>query len=43
MKILSQELETQNRIIKFFQQTFRYDYFGNWQDRENSNIEKVEE
>ena len=31
---------TQNRVVKFFQQTLDYDYLGDWQDREgNKNIE----
>lgn len=31
---------TQNRVIKFFQEKLGYEYLGNWQDRENSNIEE---
>ncbi|WP_346350516.1 HsdR family type I site-specific deoxyribonuclease [Oceanimonas sp. AH20CE76] len=34
------ERETQNRVVRFFQNELGYDYLGNWQDREgNRNIE----
>lgn len=34
------ERETQNRVVRFFQNKLGYDYLGNWQDREhNRNIE----
>jgi type I restriction enzyme R subunit len=31
---------TQNRIIKLFRKTLKYNYLGNWEHRENSNIEE---
>ena len=32
---------TQNRVIELFQQELKYQYLGNWEDREdNSNIEE---
>ncbi len=35
------ERETQNRVVKLFQDKLDYRYFGNWEDREeNSNIEE---
>lgn len=34
------ERTSQKRIIKYFQQVLGYDYLGNWQDRQNSNIEE---
>ncbi len=35
------ERNTQNRIIKFFQEKISYEYLGNWETREgNSNIEE---
>ena len=35
------ERQTQNRVIKFFQEALGYEYLGNWEHRkENSNIEK---
>lgn len=35
------ERKTQNRIVKVFCDRLGYDYFGNWEDRENnSNIEE---
>jgi type I restriction enzyme R subunit len=35
------ERNTQNRIIKFFQEKLGYEYLGNWETREgNSNIEE---
>ncbi len=35
------ERETQNRIVKFFENQLDYKYYGNWQDRaNNSNIEE---
>jgi len=34
------EKKTQQRIVKLFHDTLRYDYLGNWTDREgNSNVE----
>jgi type I restriction enzyme R subunit len=37
------ERATQNRIVKWFQETLKYDYLGNWEEREgNSNIEEGE-
>lgn len=34
------ERVTQDRIVRFFRNQLKYDYFGNWQyDRTNSNIE----
>ncbi|WP_395044664.1 type I restriction endonuclease subunit R [Flavobacterium sp.] len=37
------ERATQNRIVKWFQETLKYDYLGNWEEREgNSNVEEVE-
>ncbi|MCF6207529.1 MAG: HsdR family type I site-specific deoxyribonuclease, partial [Sulfurovum sp.] len=40
MRILQQEKDTQNRVSKFFQDALGYDYLGNWEKRENSNIEE---
>jgi len=35
------EKETQNRVIALFQKELKYDYLGNWEDRENnSNVEE---
>jgi type I restriction enzyme R subunit len=35
------ERETQNRVIKIFQNELGYEYLGNWEDREdNSNVEQ---
>ena len=34
------ERQTQNRVIQFFQDVLGYDYLGNWETRENSNIEE---
>jgi len=32
---------TQNQVVQFFQSQLGYDYYGDWQDRENNaNIEK---
>lgn len=37
------ERATQNRIVKWFQDTLKYDYLGNWEERDgNSNIEEEE-
>jgi type I restriction enzyme, R subunit len=37
------ERATQNRVVKWFQETLKYDYLGNWEEREgNSNIEEEE-
>ena len=34
------ERETQNRIVKLFQEKLNYNYYGNWEDnQDNSNIE----
>jgi type I restriction enzyme R subunit len=39
--ITQPERNTQNRIIKFFQEKLGYEYLGNWETREgNSNIEE---
>jgi type I restriction enzyme R subunit len=40
MNVLQLERETQNRVIKFFREVLGYDYLGNWEERENSNIEE---
>lgn len=32
------ERETQNSVVQFFQEALRYDYLGNLEDQENSNI-----
>ena len=35
------ERATQNRVVKLFRDTLKYDYLGNWEDRAgNSNIEE---
>lgn len=34
------ERHTQNRIVKLFKEQLDYDYLGNWEDRQNSNIEE---
>ena len=35
------ERATQNRVVKLFRQTLKYDYLGNWEERAgNSNIEE---
>jgi len=35
------ERNTQNRVVKLFQERLGYDYMGDWQDREgNSNVEE---
>lgn len=40
-KVGQLERETQNRVVKLFQEKLDYRYFGNWQDRiDNSNIEE---
>lgn len=37
------ERATQNRIVQLFQEQLKYDYLGNWEEREgNSNIEEAE-
>jgi type I restriction enzyme, R subunit len=42
-KIGQTERSTQNRIVKWFQETLKYDYLGNWEERDgNSNIEEEE-
>jgi type I restriction enzyme R subunit len=42
-KVAQNERITQNRIVKWFQETLKYDYLGNWEEREgNSNIEEEE-
>ena len=34
------ERSTQNRLVRFFQDTLKYDYLGDWKDRDgNSNVE----
>lgn len=40
MSVLQPERETQNRVIEFFQNVLGYEYLGNWEKRENSNIEE---
>ena len=36
------EIETQKRVIKFFQDVLGYSYFGDWRDRyDNSSVEKA--
>lgn len=44
MSVVGQiERATQNRIVKLFQNDLKYDYLGNWEERDgNSNIEEVE-
>ncbi len=40
-KVGQLERETQNRVVKLFQEKLGYRYLGNWEDRdENSNIEE---
>ena len=40
MKIGQREIETQKRVLKFFEEKLGYTNLGNWEDREdNSNIE----
>ncbi|MCK5342467.1 MAG: hypothetical protein KAR20_03635 [Candidatus Heimdallarchaeota archaeon] len=35
------ERQTQNRVVKLFQEKLNYRYLGNWEEREdNSNIEE---
>ena len=34
------EKQTQKNVIEFFKQELGYDYLGNWQHHDNSNIEK---
>ena len=31
---------TQNRVVELFQKQLDYNYLGNWEERENSNIEE---
>jgi type I restriction enzyme R subunit len=33
------ERATQNRVVQLFQNQLHYRYLGNWEDRENSNVE----
>jgi type I restriction enzyme R subunit len=41
-KVGQLERETQNRVVKLFQDKLHYRYLGNWEDREgNSNIEEA--
>src|SRR5437016_1381923 len=36
------ERVTQNRVVKLFQNTLKYNYLGNWEDRpDNRNIEEA--
>ena len=36
------EKKTQQRVVQLFRDTLKYDYLGNWEDREdNRNIEEV--
>jgi len=40
LKVGQKEIETQNRVMKFFEEKLGYTNLGNWEDREsNSNIE----
>ena len=40
-KVGQLERKTQNRIVKLFSERLKYEYLGNWEDRENnSNIEE---
>jgi len=39
-RVGQRERETQNRVISVFAGTLGYEYLGDWQDRENSNIEE---
>lgn len=40
-KVGQLERKTQNRIVKLFQDQLKYEYYGNWEERENnSNIEE---
>jgi len=39
-KVASIEKTTQARVIKLFQKTLKYRYLGDWEKRENSNIEE---
>ena len=32
------ERETQNRVVKLFQDKLDYRYFGNWEDREENTL-----
>jgi type I restriction enzyme, R subunit len=34
------ERKTQDRVVELFQDTLHYTYLGNWEERENRNIEK---
>ena len=39
-KVGQPERETQNRIVKLFREKLKYEYYGNWEKRDdNSNIE----
>lgn len=40
LKVGQAERRTQNRVIKLFREKLGYVYLGNWEDRENSNIEE---
>ena len=40
IEVGQKERKTQNRVVELFHDVLKYDYLGNWQDRENnSNIE----
>lgn len=39
-KIGQIERKTQDRVVQFFQDVLKYDYLGNWETRENSNVEE---
>jgi type I restriction enzyme R subunit len=39
MTIGKPERVTQNRVIRLFHEELKYDFFGDWTDRQNSNIE----
>lgn len=34
------ERRTQERVIRFFRNMLQWEYFGNWEERENSNVEE---
>lgn len=40
-KVGQRERETQNRVIELFTKKLKYIYLGNWQERENKNIEEI--
>jgi len=38
--VAQKEIKTQNRVIKLFTDTLDYTYLGNWEERDNRNIEE---